>query len=287
MKGEAVCHGAATIVNAIATGKGAAFGIGLRSWAEVELVDAKGIEVEIEGFEEEDPRLVRRCVENVLQTYAKDEGYGAKVRTKSEIPVSKGLKSSSAAANAVVTATLRALGSSCDPLDVIRIGTRSAIEAGVSVTGAFDDACASYFGGVVLTDNAKEEVLRRDTMRTDLKVVIDVPSFQIRKRDLPLERIKSLREMVDIAFDIALSGDYLSALTLNGLCYSAALGLDQTPSLEALRRGAKAAGLSGTGPATVILVERRAADEFINAFPKKDSLVVTDVFNGNEKGASP
>jgi shikimate kinase len=285
MKGEAVCHGAVTIVNAIATGKGAAFGIRLRTWAEVELVHTKGIEVDIEGFRDEDPLLARRCVENVIQACVKGEDYGAKVRTRSEIPVSRGLKSSSAAANAIVMATLKALGADLEPLEAIRIGTRSAIEAGVSVTGAFDDACASYFGGVVLTDNMKEDVVKRDVMRTDLKVIIDVPPFQIRKKDLPLERIRSLREMIDIAFDCALEGDYLCAMTLNGLCYSAALGLDQTVSLDALRKGAKAAGVSGTGPATVILVDKDRVEEFVDDSPNRDRLIVSDIYNGNEKEA--
>ncbi|MGD0057334.1 MAG: shikimate kinase [Methanomassiliicoccales archaeon] len=287
MRGKAVCHGAATIVNAIATGKGAAFGISLRTWAEVELTSTQGIEVEIEGFEDEDPRLARRCVENVLHTYAKNDGYGAKVKTRSEIPISRGLKSSSAAANAVVIATLKALEVDCEPLEAIRIGTISAIEAGVSVTGAFDDACASYFGGVVVTDNTKDYVVKRDVMRTDLKVVIDVPPFQIRKKDLPLERIRSLRKMVDIAFGCALGGDYLGAMTLNGLCYSSALGLDQTASIEALRKGAQAAGLSGTGPATVILVERKKVDKFVEGFLQRENLIITDIYNGNAREASP
>jgi shikimate kinase len=90
--------------------------------------------------------------------------------------------------------------------------------------------------------------------------------------------------MVDIAFNCALEGDYLSAMTLNGLCYSAALRLDQTASLEALRMGARAAGLSGTGPATVILVDKNTVDEFVEGFLHKDNLIITDVYNGNAKG---
>ncbi len=285
MRGKAVCNGAATIVNAIATGKGAAFGIRLRTWAEVELTDSKGIKVEIDGFKDEDPGLARRCVENVLDKFAGRESYGAVVRTRSEIPVSRGLKSSSAAANAVVMATLRALGIECEPTDAIKIGTRSAIESGVSVTGAFDDACASYFGGVVLTDNTVETILKRDTMSTDLKVIIDVPSYQIRKNELPLERIRSLRKVVEIAFEHALMGDYPGAMTLNGLCYSSALDLDQSAAFDALRGGAKGAGLSGTGPATVILVSKNMVDEFIEGFSSRDNLIVTDVSNGSAEGA--
>lgn len=49
MKAEATAHGAASIVNAIATGKGAAFGINLYTKAEVELTPGPEIEVIIEG----------------------------------------------------------------------------------------------------------------------------------------------------------------------------------------------------------------------------------------------
>ncbi len=85
-----------------------------------------------------------------------------RVRTTSDIPVSRGLKSSSAAANAVIMATLDALGEQMDPLEAIRIGTKAAIAAKVSVTGAFDDACASLFGGVAITDNRSETLMVQD-----------------------------------------------------------------------------------------------------------------------------
>ena len=39
MQGKAFCHGAATIINGIALGKGAAFGIALKTEAEVVLSD--------------------------------------------------------------------------------------------------------------------------------------------------------------------------------------------------------------------------------------------------------
>ena len=110
MRGKGLSHGAGTIVNAIATGRGAAFGVDLRTEAEVELDSSGIIDVRIEGFEGEGTELAERCVRNVLAKMAKEEGYGAKVTTRSQIPISRGLKSSSAAANAIVLATLDALG---------------------------------------------------------------------------------------------------------------------------------------------------------------------------------
>ncbi len=44
-------------------------------------------------------------------------------------------------------------------------------------------------------------------------------------------------------------------MTLNSLIYGAALGLDQEMSIKALRAGAVASGISGTGPAVVSFVD--------------------------------
>jgi len=281
MKGEAICHGAATIVNAIANGKGAAFGIDLITRAEVDLAPGEGIEVTIEN-EEEDTTLVELCVSEVLRRFAPD--MGARVRTFSEIPVSRGLKSSSSAANAVVLASLDALSIELDPLETIRIGTRCAVRAGVSVTGAFDDAAATLLGGVVVTDNSREEILRRDRLPDGVKVLLHIPEFKIRKGGLPLERIRSLGPLVGMAFDLAMDGEYYRSMTLNGMCQSAALGLDQELAVEALRNGALAAGLSGTGPATAILVTEEKVDDLVGSLEAYE-LRIVDLYH-EEVGAS-
>jgi len=278
MRGKGLSHGAGTIVNAIATGKGAAFGLDLRTEATVELDFSGEVKVEMEGFKGEAPELAQRCVINVLQKCAPQEGYGARVLTRSQIPISRGLKSSSAAANATVLATLDALGMRVDPLSAIKIGTMSAKEAKVSVTGAFDDACASLLGGVVLTDNTKQRVLKRDRLPEGLRAVIHVPETQIRKSDLPLERMRSLAPAVEAAFQKARQGRYAEAMIINSLSYTAALGLSMEITFQALAHGAYASGLSGTGPATVMLVDDRNFDGLVDALDR-DRLIITDIFN--------
>ncbi len=236
MKGHGISHGAATIVSAFATGKGAAFGIDLTTTADVTLEEGSGIEVAINGFPGESPALAHECARAILERYAEGRDYHVRIATSSQIPVSRGLKSSSAAANAIIAAMLDA--------------------------AAFDDACAAWFGGVVLTDNTSDTILSRDTMPDDVVVFIHVPERQIRKSALPGERIAAVRDIVDVAFDLAEKGDYYRALTLNGMCYSAALGLDTDIAVRALQNGALAAGLTGSGPATVMLVERSEAGDF-------------------------
>ena len=280
--GKGVSHGAATIVNAIATGKGSAFGIDLKTWAEVELNDSSRVEVNIQGFSGEPTELVERCFRTVVDKLQPGEELGARITTRSEIPVSRGLKSSSAAANAVIMATLDALDETIEPLYAIRLGTKCAIEAGVSVTGSFDDACASWLGGAVVTDNRKNELLKREPMDPNLKVVIHVPPFQIRKAGLPRERISVLTDLTEMAFQLALKGEYLKAMKLNGMCYASALKVDQDIAFKALELGARSAGLSGTGPATAILVDSDNLKKFLSDIKTTKEFIITDIFNGSK-----
>ena len=102
MTGCALVHGAVSIVNAISIGKGAALGIDLTTTAYVDIIDDRPeIQVEIDGSPSEDTGLAREAAKVVLRRYA-EKGSGANVRIISDIPIGKGLKSSSAAANAVV-----------------------------------------------------------------------------------------------------------------------------------------------------------------------------------------
>ncbi|MFD1634711.1 shikimate kinase, partial [Haloplanus ruber] len=107
MYGEAAALGAGTILNALSTGMGSAFAIDAETTARVELDGSGSVSGEIAGAPDADTRLIRRAVERVVERFG--DGEGGHVRTESEVPMAAGLKSSSAAANATVLATLSAL----------------------------------------------------------------------------------------------------------------------------------------------------------------------------------
>lgn len=259
MRGYATAYGAATVLNAIANWKGSAFGISLRTSAEVVLDDSEGVRGDVEGI---DTTLIVRCVERVLSHF--DLDYGGVVRTRSEIPVASGLKSSSAAANAAVLATVDALGEEIDMIDAVRIGVEAALNAGVTVTGAFDDACASMLGGVVVTDNLKRCLLKRDELHSDVMLLI--PEEQFFSRDVDVERCRAFSRVADAVFEMAIEGDYAGAMTLNGLLYCTALRRSSEPIVLALRAGAAGATLSGTGPAYAALVDDISGDDVAEAW---------------------
>ena len=261
-KAEAVAHGAATIVNAIALGKGAAFGVDLWTKAEVKLTDEPHIITgEITSDSAESTVLIEKTVSRVFRHFNVEKRFGAKVKTWSNIPTARGLKSSSVAANAVALATVAALGETLDDMEVVKLGVDAAFDANVTVTGAFDDACASYFGGAVVTDNLERKLLKRIALPDDLAVLFHVPSKKAYTADSDVNRLKTVKPLVEIAYDEAVKGNFWAALSLNGVIYSSALGYNTSIALDALAAGALAAGLCGKGPAVTAVVSSDKIDQ--------------------------
>ena len=271
MQATAAAPGAGTVLNALATGRGAAFAIDVETRATVRLTDADRVVGEIAGEPDGDTRLIERCVERCVERFG--DGEGGRVETDSDVPMAAGLKSSSAAANATVLATLSALGvdvvkpaerddavggssgeraGSITFLDACRIGVAVAREVGVTVTGAFDDASASMIGGVVVTDNTADALLARETRSWD--VLVWTPPERAYSADADVERCQHVSAMADLVSELALEGRFGEAMTVNGLAYSAALGFSTDPAVEAMPY-AEGVSLSGTGPSVVAVGE--------------------------------
>lgn len=236
-------------------GKGAALGVALCTEATVELLEeTRDLEVIIQDEPQEDTKLAKEVLKVVLKRYGR-ENLGARARTVSNIPIAKGLKSSSAAANAISLATVAALGVEAHDEEVVKMGVEASLKAGVTITGAYDDACASYFGGIVVTDNLARKILVRDTAPEDLKVLIYAPHSKTYTSSVDKETIGKLSPLVEEAFRLAQGKDFWKAMTMNGLIYSMALEESSKPVLGALRMGALGAGLSGTGPAIAAICD--------------------------------
>ena len=274
-RAEAISHGAATIINAIATGKGAAVGVDLWTKAAVTITDEPGtVKVKILSDSSENPVLAQKTVEHVLKHFGLEKEFGAKVETRSNIPVARGLKSSSAAANAIALATTAALERSLEDVAVVKLGVDGAMDAKVTITGAFDDACASYFGGVVITDNLERKIIKRFELDEAPAVLFYVPAKKTYTADSDVKRMKTMASVVKIAYREALNGNYWAALTLNGLIFSSALGYDSSLAVDALTAGAYAAGLSGTGPAVTAIVPEDKVDLVKEAWQKREGEIL-------------
>ena len=282
MDGVATAPGAGTVLNALATGRGSAFAIDVETEATVTVeTDAKAVVGEIAGASDADTRLIERCVERVVERFG--NGEGGTVKTSSEVPMAAGLKSSSAAANATVLATLDALGvevvendekvdaDSITKIDACRIGVTAARDAGVTITGAFDDASASMLGGVVVTDNTDDTLLARETR--DWEVLVWTPPERAYSADADVDRCEQIADMADLVAELALDGRFGKAMTVNGLAYSAALDFSTAPAVEAMPH-ATGVSLSGTGPSVVAVGSNGSLDTVADSWRKRDGTLL-------------
>ena len=280
MTGYGISGGALSIVNAIASGFGAAFGISLSTKAEVR--EGNRVSLRINGTAA--PAYFAEALLERFNSVSPQKLSGAAVSVESDIPQSAGLKSSSAAANAILSAFADEAGVTLSPDTILRAGALASLDAGVSVTGAFDDAAACLLGGAVFTDNRRMEILRRIPVSEDLTAVIALPADYkpSPSSSFPKEVLDAAesRRIFDEAMgkvmdevpdgtpdeeDMGLSAVF-SAMEQNGALVSRALGISDALFCAAKAAGAASAGISGTGPALGILVETENLDDFLSRF---------------------
>lgn len=277
---EAVSHGAVTIVNAMATGRGAALGVRLWTRAKVTLTDRPGLfKGRNMSHPEEDTGLIETTAQNVFSRFRVNRRFGAFVETQSNIPVAVGLKSSSAASNAVALASVRVLGKKVSDIQTVKLGVEASLQAGVTLTGAYDDACACYFGGLMITDNTHRRILKRFRPKGSLRVLIHIPNRKKYTRDVDRASLRHVRTFVQLAHQEALKGNYWNSLTLNGLIYCKALGYDSKPIRYALEEGAVASGLTGKGPAVAAIVPRTKIDGVLSSWASLPGRIIETSFN--------
>lgn len=282
MKKTVRSPGSATIINAIATGFGSAFGIGLDIVCEAKATDNS---VSCSNDVGADNALMEICVDKVFSHYDIDkDDFGISLKTKSTLPMASGLSSSSASSNAIVKVTSSIICEEfglkpLDDLEIINMAIDASLDAGVTITGSFDDATASYFGGVVVTDNRNREFIIKERM-DEYPILIYMPNFYSKSGDSNPDRMKLLAPLVETAFDFAKQKDYFKALNLNGLIYSATLGFDSTIAIDALQAGAIASGLSGTGSSFVAIADDSSVDDVAEAWSGYEGQVIkTNVDN--------
>jgi shikimate kinase len=265
---KATMHGAISIVNAIATGKGSALGISLKVIAEVKINDGQGI-----NFPD---NKADKLINNIIHyTIPKDiiDNNSISIKISSDIPAGWGLKSSSAVSNAVALA--------CCMIDKDEIDVRASRDAKVTVTGAYDDSTACYFGGFVITDNYLNKLIRRERVQDDLYVIIFLPYNIHRGR---IYKLKILSDLFSDAFKIAEKGEYWKAMKMNGILTSAAFGTNYEPILSALEEGALSASISGNGPSISAICYKDSLTNVKSAFSKFSGNILVSTVN-NEKAS--
>lgn len=275
-KARAIVHGAVSIVNAIATGMGSALGISLKVTAEAQIQTGHGIKFTA-------GRNGDRLIKNIIQkTIPKEiiDGNMISINVDSQIPLGYGLKSSSAVSNAVALACSRmAKEAEIDDYGILDVSTRSSLEAKVSMTGAYDDATACYFGGFTVTDNYSRRLIRKEKAPENLYAIIMLPTDSSRG---DIHKLKNFSDLFIDAFELAESGQYWKAMKLNGVLASAALSSSYAPVLDAIEHGALSASISGNGPSIAAVGYEDTVEQIVEAFSEFDGRIIVSRVN-NEK----
>ncbi|HEX6646577.1 MAG TPA: shikimate kinase [Nitrososphaeraceae archaeon] len=268
---KATVHGAISIVNAIATGKGSALGISLETTAEIHMRQGEGKIFNNNRNSNLFKYIINNCIpKTILQCN------DIFLTLSSDIPIGFGLKSSSAVSSAVSLACYGLVEENIDDFKVLDTAVNASRKAKITITGAYDDTTACYFGGFVITDNYSNKLLRREKGPLDLLSLILLPNNSARKNPL---KLKILAEFFDQAIQSAENSDYWKAMTLNGLLVSSLMGYDYTPILLSIENGALSASISGNGPSIAVIIEKKNLITITNILEKYGKILVCKINN--------
>ena len=258
---KATIHGAISIVNAIATGKGAALGISKKVNVEMETSYGKGVIIEVEN-KSMSSRLINRVIEKIV-TKNELSKTKLKVSLDTEIPTGYGLKSSSAISTAVAMACAKLFKPNMNDTEILNAGVKASIETKVSLTGAYDDACACYYGGFVVTDNYKKKLIRSEKCLNHVSAVIFIPKSRKRGN---VRKLKTLSADFEQAWNLAKKSDYWNAMNLNGMATSTILSSEPEIINKLIENGAIGASVSGNGPSIAAIVKNNSVTKIKKIF---------------------
>jgi shikimate kinase len=270
-------HGAVSIVNAIATGKGATLGISLGIETTIETEPGRGI-----IFENRESTLSSRLIRSVVETSVPKfelEKNKITISVKSEIPSGYGLKSSSAISSVISLACAKLFKPKATDLEILKDGVHASIQSKVSITGAFDDACACYFGGFVVTDNTNIKIIKSEKASEDLSAVIFIPKSRRRGN---VKKLKILNSVFSQAWYLAAKSDYWNAMTLNGLATSSILDSDPKIITDLLDSGALGASVSGNGPSIAAIVKNDKISSAKKVFSSLEGTTIVSQINNKK-----
>lgn len=254
--GKGQAHGACSLLHAAALGYGAAVALDLP--VTVRLLDKPSKREVLDG----DGVLTALLDAWLAGGHPLPEGHAKEDLhwgVKSEVPKKQGLKSSAA----VCIAALRALGdatdTNLDDHELVTLAAEAQIAAGISLTGSIDDAWACLHPGWKLVDvqaPISEGVLMDEPGLPPEEWIVLLVLRGPRESQPVLEDFASQLTAFQEALRALQANNPLVAMTWNGRGTVAALRDIEGRKManDSFMNSARAAGVSGSGPALVIVV---------------------------------
>ena len=203
----------------------------------------------------------------------------------SKIPLRQGLKSSAAISVAAIKALCDATNTDLEDHQIVDLAAAAQLSAGVSLTGSIDDAWAALAGGWKLIDINADSVESGIVMESPGPNTDDWRVFLIlrgeRKERPELDSFAIHGQAFSQAIAALQEGQDLVALTWNGRGVIGVLNDVRGRILtnDAFVNGARAAGISGSGPAIVIFapsINVQTCDRLIAWYSKFDDIEIIE-----------
>ena len=271
-------YGAVSIVNAIAIGKGSTLGVDTFVETTLTKREGKGIHITSEN-KTISSRLINRLIENMIPKKILDNTK-LELDFKSNIPTGYGLKSSSAISSAVILSCAKAFGKNMSDEEILKLGAKTSIQTKISITGAYDDACACHFGGFNVTDNLKMKLILRELAPKELQAIIFLPKSRKRGN---LRKLKEFKDAFEKSWELAKKSDYWNAAILNGIATTTILNSEPNLIMKLMEKGAICATISGNGPSIMAITDKKNKSRVQKEFSGLEGKIM--VANINNKKA--
>ena len=255
--GEGRAHGACSLLHAAAFGYGASLGLTLPIAVRV-----------LDRPKKKKPEDESKLLDFILDVWI-EAGFPLPTETvdeihwsvASKIPVSQGLKSSSALCVAAFRALANSTSTSLNDEEVVRLTVQSHLKSGISLTGSVDDAWACATSGWKLVDSQvdiKDGVLMDQNDLDPDEWIILLVLRGPRKSRPNIEDFQASQQPFEQALNALQTNNPWVSLTWNGRGVAAATRDVEGRKManDAFVNGARASGLSGSGSAIVVIIPK-------------------------------
>ncbi|MEM0200307.1 MAG: shikimate kinase [Saccharolobus sp.] len=196
------------------------------------------------------------------------------VDIKSEIPQKSGLKSSSAVSVALIHEIVKRYG--IKDVSPPKLSAILSLKAGVSYTGALDDAVASYCGGVSFTNNKYFQIIKTEDPPSDLVILLLARGG--RQKEVNINKLKKYKHVFEEIFRISIK-DIILGMKINGILIANILDYPIDPIETALKNGALASGISGNGPSYFAVCKEGEEGKVYESLKKFGDVIITKPVN--------
>ena len=255
--GTGQAHGACSLLHAAGTGYGASIALDLPII--VKALDRPS-KRQLEDSDDVLPAVVEAWISNGLALPEGLEANDIHWAVASKIPQNRGLKSSAALSVAGIKALCEATNTDLSDFEIVSLSSQAQINAGVSITGSIDDSWACLTKGWRLINANAEDIESGVVMsgpgpNPDDWIVL-IAARDERKARPELENFAPLFQEFEKALIALQQGEILNCLTINGRAVCSVTNDLQGRRIanDAFINGARASGVTGSGPAVVIII---------------------------------